>query len=612
MAITVSGKNYTQISSCDTTTSGGTWSGVDTPDSADKKEGAASLCGTLKAAGNNDTTFEPTGAVDLSGTKHVRFWFLITSGSLVNTYANGGIQFWASDGTNTGYWYVGGRDTYPGGWYNFVVDVSKAVDAGTKPTNMNAITSMGTRHNLTGVGKNVDNTWIDNLCVCDGLITYGDDAGGYYDFEDIYAVENNPSTGGWGILTRKAGIYCLTGSIEFGDSGGTSGTKFQAKSQVVIFENRPNKDGTLSNINTNLMNFTIVDNGTGTTEFILGSKSGTQGIEGCTIRVQDTTQIAKFDIDASTDTDVDYFKLYGSTFLDADSISLPATATNVEVLNCNFESCGIIIPSTCVMKYCNFISANSDAMTISSTTFNVMDCNFISPTSHGVEVTATGTYVFNNLQFSGTGASGPYDVENTTAGLVTIQNTNDSNTAYYENTGGGTTDIQSAVTLKVTIKDPSGNAIVGARVLMEAGDGTGSAPFEESVTITRVDTTATVTHTAHGLSTGQMVNIRGANQPEYNGAGKVITKIGADSYSYQVSGTPATPATGTITSTQCFMSELTITGGIAEESFNAAGTQTYRGRVAKSSASPYWRDVTFSGADCSGGLDIPIQMELDE
>jgi len=169
MAITVSGKNYTQISSCDTTSSGGTWGGVDTPDSVDKKQGAASLCGTLKAAGNNDTVFTPSVAVDLSGNKHVRIWFLITSGGLVNTYALGGIQFWISDGANTGYWYVGGRDTYHGGWYNIVVDCTKAVDAGTKPTNMNAITSMGTRHNLTVAGKNVDNTWVDNLCVCDGL-----------------------------------------------------------------------------------------------------------------------------------------------------------------------------------------------------------------------------------------------------------------------------------------------------------------------------------------------------------------------------------------------------------------------------------------------------------
>jgi hypothetical protein len=456
MAITVSGKNYTQISSCDTLSSGGTWAGVDTVDSADKKEGAASLCGTLKASGNNDTTFTPSSSVDLSGTKHVRFWFLITSGSLVNIYANGGIQFWASDGSNTGYWYVGGRDTYPGGWYNFVVDVSKTVDAGTKPTSMNAITSMGTRHNLTGSGKNVDNIWVDNFCVCDGLITYGDDAGGYYDFDDIYAVENDPSTGGWGILTKKAGSFCLTGSVEFGDASGTSGTKFNAKSQVVIFENRPDKAGTGSNVNSNLMNFTIVDNGTGTTEFILGEKTGTQGVSGCTVRAQDTAQLAKFDIDASTDTDVDNFKLYGSMFLGAGLISFPAAAANVEILNCNFESCGQISPSSAITRYCNFIStADTDSALLWNESVNVQNCNFIANTI-GAAVehpSAAGTpYTHTNLIYSGN----TYDILNSSGSAIVITKGGTSDPSSYE---GSSTTFQASLTITITVQDENTDPI---------------------------------------------------------------------------------------------------------------------------------------------------------
>jgi len=104
-----------------------------------------------------------------------------------------------------------------------------------------------------------------------------------------------------------------------------------------------------------------------------------------------------------------------------------------------------------------------------------------------------------------------------------------------------------------------------------------------------------------------MVNIRGCNQPEYNGAGKVITYISSTQYSYTITGTPASPATGSPTSTQCFLSEVTITGGIAEQSFAPNGIQTYRGKVRNASGAPYYEDVTFSGSDCSGGLDLPIQ-----
>ena len=64
--------------------------------------------------------------------------------------------------------------------------------------------------------------------------------------------------------------------------------------------------------------------------------------------------------------------------------------------------------------------------------------------------------------------------------------------------------------------------------------------------ITRVGTTVTVvTATAHGLATGQQVAIEGATQTEYNGDFSV-TVTGVNAFTFQVSGTPTTPATGTI------------------------------------------------------------------
>jgi hypothetical protein len=63
--------------------------------------------------------------------------------------------------------------------------------------------------------------------------------------------------------------------------------------------------------------------------------------------------------------------------------------------------------------------------------------------------------------------------------------------------------------------------------------------------ITRASTTATVTATAHGFTTGDQVNIRGAVQTDYNGD-FIVTVTGADTFTYTVSGSPATPATGTI------------------------------------------------------------------
>jgi hypothetical protein len=63
--------------------------------------------------------------------------------------------------------------------------------------------------------------------------------------------------------------------------------------------------------------------------------------------------------------------------------------------------------------------------------------------------------------------------------------------------------------------------------------------------ITRASTTATVTATAHGFTTGDQVNIRGAAQTDYNGD-FIVTVTDANTFTYTVSGSPATPATGTI------------------------------------------------------------------
>ncbi len=67
-----------------------------------------------------------------------------------------------------------------------------------------------------------------------------------------------------------------------------------------------------------------------------------------------------------------------------------------------------------------------------------------------------------------------------------------------------------------------------------------------SCTITRSGSTATVTATAHGLPNGAIVTILGADQSEYN-ITAVISNVAANTFDYTVSGTPTTPATGTIT-----------------------------------------------------------------
>ena len=53
------------------------------------------------------------------------------------------------------------------------------------------------------------------------------------------------------------------------------------------------------------------------------------------------------------------------------------------------------------------------------------------------------------------------------------------------------------------------------------------------------------THGAHGLSTGNTVTLFGVTQPEYNGV-FTVTVTGTTTFTIPVTGSPDSPATGTI------------------------------------------------------------------
>ena len=71
--------------------------------------------------------------------------------------------------------------------------------------------------------------------------------------------------------------------------------------------------------------------------------------------------------------------------------------------------------------------------------------------------------------------------------------------------------------------------------------------------LTRSGTTAIVETSAspHNLATGMTVTIAGADQAAYNGA-VVITATAANEFTYTVSGSPTTPATGTVTASATY------------------------------------------------------------
>lgn len=368
MALSVTPTNHTLIHSCETTTTG--WTGTSAALVTDfAKVGNACIGFILRTAGINDIYV--SGSFDLSRTRHLRIWLMTAVFKELETLANGGVQFFVYDGTNTGYYTVGGRDTYPGGWMNYCVDLSRAVDEGVKP-NMSAITRVGVRIRMWTAPKNAQNTWVDFFHLADNLLC--SDTAAPFDLEDIY---NADVAGGWGIVNKISGVYFLTGGLElagFSDSG-----------QAVVFEDRP--------VNSAL--YTLKTHG----DFQLGTKVGSAGVSGLALRTQRLDQPVKFKLEcagASTDD----FRIYGATIVDAGDLTLPADSVTREVLNTAFEACGKVAVNSSVVENCNFISSDATAVELpSGNVHKLKNSNFINNVN-GVEIPNVGTYTFaDNTSF---------------------------------------------------------------------------------------------------------------------------------------------------------------------------------------------------------------------
>ena len=183
----------------------------------------------------------------------------------------------------------------------------------------------------------------------------------------------------------------------------------------------------------------------------------------------------------------------------------------------------------------------------------------------------------------------------------------------YRTDGADITIVADPVTVTVNILDNNASPLLGARVRLEASNGTGPLPYLDSVTISRTGTTATVSHTGHGLAVGKKVHIRGANEQAYNGI-KTITAVTTNTYDFEMSSPlPSSPATGSITSTGVVLEGLTDSSGQITDSRTYSTAQPVTGVVRKSTTSPYFRAAPLTGTiSTTNGLDLTTQMILDE
>lgn len=565
-------------------------------------EGTGSLCAWIDAT-TSAVEYYTITSTDLSG-DHIYIW-MFCSGK-VDTKANGGFRIVLyTDASNYATFYVGGNDTHKAQWNLMVCDPNATADAETGTFDPTDVTRIGVQFKTLTDAIKKGNTYVQN-CFWDAVrygtgFTITSGATDAIDFQDIVDWDEGATTRWFGVLQKSFGAYVLNGNLIFGDSASTGSVDFIDKNQVLLCPDNDKASDTFYGIE-------VVGNSTGTTNFVMGEASGSAGISGCLLKAAGAQPLTF----TATDTDIDKLQLYGTSFISAGTVSLPATGANNALASCNFEACAQVLPSSCEIRNTNFIDTSDvDAAMLWSSTADVEDCNFIGNTiGAAIEHTVVTASTYTGLTFSGNTYDILYSAAASSGELVIGATDSNPSTSEITNATGNSVTINNAVTITITVKDEEGTNIEDALVRIEADSG-GALPALESVTITSATGTATVAHTAHGMATGDTAIIRGAVQQEYNGV-FVITVTGVDAYTYTVTGTPASPATGTITSTAQIMNELTLSTGIASESFNYSAAQPIVGVIRKSSATPFYKQGTVSGSISSSGFSVTVTMVSDE
>ena len=406
-----------------------------------------------------------------------------------------------------------------------------------------------------------------------------------------FQAQNDAIANRWGILTLAGGSYELQGKFAIGRNNAGTATLcyFNDSNRNIIVPDTPHTNTDFSEI--------IIDHAS--------TECYWTAINFASLGTNNPGKLTMVNMSVGEFTSCNFT-----------DIGLTSLHTNATLTSCVWLGTDQIDANSATLTSCTISNnSNASALLVASVTemSTITGCDFIDNTGHSIELTATGTYDFDNISFSGGGAdeTTTADVYNNSGGAITI-NVNGGSTPTVRNSAGSTTTIVAgAVTLAITVQNTAGTKIQNARVLALAGSG-GAFPFEDVVTITRSGSTATVSHTAHGMVNGNSVVIENANQNEYNGV-KVISNVTTNSYDYTVSGTPTTPATGTILATAALISGLTDVNGNISDTRTYSVNQPLGGRVRKSTSSPYYKSANVVGTiNKDNGLALTIVMLSDE
>lgn len=545
-----------------------------------------------------------------SAGRHFFVWIYCATPGILASLSAGGmrITIGTTDGDYVEY-YVEGNDTYAfGGQKNIAVRYQN-----TAPSPGGIVGSPGAdpqwfggELSTTATSKSI-NLGIDVIRYGTGYYLTGgtgaDEAGSFTGLAD----DNDNILNQNGLFRTIPGGYEWKGKLVLGQTTGEVPTACEftdtSGPSIVISDN----------------NFAESD----FTQLIIDHASTIVNIEGATFEALGTNDPGQLNINDSSSTvslPSCRWKNWGTTSLEAGT-----TVTNGQWI----EASGIT-QNSAVLTSCTINSSSipiSGAAIISNDPALITKSSFTSSSvGHAVEMRPSGAGPFS-INYSGNTHTS-YAVGDGSTGneAILIHPLTNGATVTLNIVGGGDTPsimehgdytgtftlVVAPVSFTVTTNDAAGNPIQNCRVLAEAANGSGPLPFEDSVSIVQTGGTATVTHSTHGLTSGQKVNIEGVTQTNYNGI-KTISNVGGSSYDYTIDTGTSSPASGTPLSTAVVLDGLTDVSGEISDTRSYGSNQPLSGRIRKSTVSPLFKTAPITATvDKDSGASIVVQMISDE
>lgn len=528
-------------------------------------------------------------------------WHTYLAANAIQTWSNGGLRFGVgSSAGNMNYWNsVGsdfGRNPY-GGWQNVAVDPTYVADSVDGSPTAGVYQFFGSLPNIVSAVSKGNPHGVDAIRYGRGQIYIElGEASNYGTFSGM-ATTNDNINNRWGLFQEQAGSYLWKGLMSLGTA--SNAVDFRDSNRTIAIDDCPRtyKDFNKIEINNTSSNIEW--------DSIAFSALGITA-SGILEVVDDAT--VTFD---------------GCNFSDMSTFTFKSNST---ITNCIFQRCNEITTNSGIFTGTKVLTSAVDTGTSAinwESSVNpdgyLDNMEFTKGTNshHAIEfgVDSATTITLNGMSFTGFNTS---DAQTDSvihilrdSGSVTIQAVECIGTVSYLSAGATVTVTQGVVT-NITVKDiDTGSVIEGARVLVQVADGT-NFPYLDSVNITSAGTVATVTHTDHGLTTNDNIIIRGANEDAYNGV-YTISGTGASTYTYSMNEDPASPATGTITSTLALINTTTNAQGVANDQRTIAIDQPITGWVRYASGSPYYKQQPISDTvDNATGKDIVVQLIKDE